>query len=160
MVVSPAKPPPNGAVDNSQPLFEPQPRGFELTNRPPLNRLPTLISNRPTNSRSSETGGLQRDQFVKHSKSHAKCYGLHPNQARPARSESFWHCDSTKLNSAYSRIARSSELTSLAPTSRTLSQDTHRHWEKAARESTYVCNQVAGLSRCLSEVQQSMQTQL
>ena len=31
-------------------------------------------------SRSSEAGGLQRDQFVKHSKSQAKWYGLHPNQ--------------------------------------------------------------------------------
>ena len=29
-------------------------------------------------SRSSETGGLQRDQFVKHSKSHAKWYRLDP----------------------------------------------------------------------------------
>ena len=47
-----------------------------------------------------------------------------------------------------------------APSSRTLSQDTHRRWEKAARESTYVCNQAAGLSRCLSKVQQGMQTQL
>ena len=32
--------------------------------------------------------------------------------------------------------------------------------EKAARESTYVCNQAAGLSRCLSKVQQGKQTQL
>ena len=36
-------------------------------------------------SRSSETGGLQRDQFVKHSKSHAKWYGLHPNQDKPGQ---------------------------------------------------------------------------
>ena len=70
------------------------------------------------------------------------------------------HCDSAKLNSAYSRIARSSGLTSPASTSRTLSQDTLRHWENTARESTYVCNQAAGLSRCLNKVQQGMQTQL
>ena len=98
-------------------------------------------------SRSSEIGGLQRDQFVKHSKSHAKCYGLHPNQDRLAGSVSFWHCNSAKLNSAYSRIARSSRLTSTAPTSRIISQDTLRCWEKIARESTYICNQVAGLSK-------------
>ena len=98
-------------------------------------------------SRSSETGGLQRDQFVKHSKSHAKWYGLHPNQDRLASSVSFWHCDSAKLNNAYSQIARSSGLTSTAPTSLTFSQDTLRHWVKAARESTYVCNQAAILSR-------------
>ena len=45
-------------------------------------------------SRSSETGGLQRDQFVKHSKSHAKWFGLHPNQDRQTGSLSFWHCHS------------------------------------------------------------------
>ena len=109
---------------------------------------------------SSEAQGLQRDQFVKHNKSHTKWYGLHPNQDRPASSVSFWHCDSAKLNNAYSWIAKSSQLASPAPTSRTLSQDTLRCWEKAARESTYICNQAAGLSRCLSKVQQGMQTQL
>ena len=45
-------------------------------------------------STSSETGGLQRDQFVKHSKSHPKWYGLHANQDRPTGSILFWHCDS------------------------------------------------------------------
>ena len=47
-------------------------------------------------SRSSETGGLQKDQFFKPSKSHAWWYGLHPSQCRPAGSVSFWHCDSAK----------------------------------------------------------------
>ena len=51
-------------------------------------------------SRSSEGGGLQRDQFVKHSKSRAKWYRLHPKQVRLASSMSFWHSDSAKLNSA------------------------------------------------------------
>ena len=97
---------------------------------------------------------------MKHSKSHAKWYGVHPNHDRPACYVSFWHCDSAKLNTAYSRIARSSRLASSAPTSHTLSQDTLRRWEKAAREFTYVCNQAAGLSRCLSKVQEGMQTQL
>ena len=111
-------------------------------------------------SRSSETGGLQRDQFVKHSKSQATWYGLHPNQNKPSGSVCFWHCDSAILNSVYSRRARSSRLTSPAPTSHTLSQDTLRRWEKAARESTYICTQAAGLSRCLNSVQQDMQTQI
>ena len=86
-------------------------------------------------SKSSETGGLQRDQFVKHSKSHAKWYGLHPNQDRPARSVSLWHCGPAKVNRAYSRIGRSSR--------HTLSQDTlqklgegwnrvHLHLQQAA----------------------------
>ena len=111
-------------------------------------------------SRSFKTGGLQNDHFVKPSKSHAKLYGFHTIQDRSAGSLSFWHCDSAKLNSAYSQIARSFGLTTPALTSCLLSQDTLRRWEKAAMESIYVCNQAAGLSRCLSKVQQGMQSQL
>ena len=107
-------------------------------------------------SRSSEAGGLQRDQFVKLAKSQAKWYGLHPNKERLIRSLSLWHRDSAKLNSAYSRIARSSRLTMPAPTSHTISQDTFRRWEKAARESSYICNQAAGLSSFLMKGQQGM----
>ena len=47
-------------------------------------------------SRSSKTGGLQGDQFVKHSKSHAKWYGLHFNQDRltgSAGRESTYACN-------------------------------------------------------------------
>ena len=118
----------------------------------------TLVQGYP--SRSSEAGGLQRDQFVKHGKSQGKWYGLHPSQDKPAGTVSFWHSESAKLNSTYSRVARSSGLTSPAPSSRTFSQDTLRRWEKSAREATYICNQAAGLSRCVSKVQQHMTSQL
>ena len=60
-------------------------------------------------SRISLTGSLQTDQYVKPSKLHAKWYGFHTNQDRLAGSVTFWHCDSSKLNSAYSWIARSSD---------------------------------------------------
>ena len=118
----------------------------------------TLVQGYP--SRSSEAGGLQRDQFVKHGKSQGKWYGLHPSQDKPAGTVSYWHSESAKLNSTYSRVARSSGLTSPAPSSRTFSQDTLRRWEKSAREVTYICNQAAGLSRCVSKVQQNMASQL
>ena len=97
---------------------------------------------------------------MKPAKSQVKWYGLHPSQDKPAGSVAFWHCDVAKLNSSYSRIARSSRLTSPAPASRTISQDTLRRWEKSAREATYVCNQAAGLSRCINKVQQGMTAQL
>ena len=93
-------------------------------------------------SKGSDAGGLQRDQFIKASKSQGKRYGLHPNQNKPTGSISFWHCDTAKLNSTYSRIARSSGLTTPAPPSRYISQDTLRKWEKSAREATYMCNQI------------------
>ena len=57
-------------------------------------------------------------------------------------------------------MARPSGLTSPAPSSRSISQDTLRRWEKSAREATYICNQAAGLSRCLNKVQQNMTSQL
>ena len=111
-------------------------------------------------SKGSDAGGLQRDQFIKASKSQGKWYGLHPNQNKPTGSVSFWHCDTAKLNSTYSRIARSSGLTTPAPPSRYISQDNLRKWEKSAREATYMCNQAAGFSRCLSKVQQDLSSQL
>ena len=35
-----------------------------------------------------------------------------------------------------------------------------RRWERAAREQTVMCNQTAGLSRCLTRVQDTMSSQL
>ena len=66
---------------------------------------------------------------------------------------------SAKLNSTYSSVARLSGLTSPAPVSRPISQDT-LVWEKSAREATYICNQAAGLNCCLNKVQQGMTSQL
>ena len=48
----------------------------------------------------------------------------------------------------------------IPPTSRTISQETLRKWEKASDESSNICNQVAGFNRCLNKVQENMQTQL
>ena len=65
-----------------------------------------------------------------------------------------------RLNITYSRTAMSSGLTSPAPASRAISQDTLGRWERSAREATYICNQAAGLNRCLLKVQQGMSSQL
>ena len=107
-------------------------------------------------SKGSEPGGLQRDQFIKPTKSQGRWYGLHPSQDKPAGSVSFWHSDNAKINNTFSRIARYSALSSPAPASRFIAQDTLRKWEKSAREASYMCNQAAGLSRCLNKVQQEM----
>ena len=58
----------------------------------------------------------------------------------------------------FSRVARRNLPT--APPSRGLSQDILRLWERAAREQPVMCNQAAGLSRCLTRVQDAMSTQL
>ena len=111
-------------------------------------------------SKGSDAGGLQRDQFIKPAKSQGKWYSLHPYQNKPACSVLSWHSDTARVNSTYSRIARSSGLTTPAPPSHYISQDTLRKWEKSAREATYMCNQAAGLSRCLCKVQQDLFSQL
>ena len=109
-------------------------------------------------SRNSETGGLLRDQFVKTPRS-SKWYAMHTDKKDSA---SATVCDSSpepaKLNSTFTRVARRS-LPS-APASRTFNQDTLRRWERAFREQSVMCNQAAGLSRCLTKVQDSMVTQL
>ena len=96
-----------------------------------MDRLNLLTQGYPV--KGSEPGGLQRDQFIKPTKSQGKWYGLHPNQAKPAGSVSFWPSDNAKVNSTFSRIARYS-----APDSRFIAQDTLRKWEKSAREATYM----------------------
>ena len=69
-----------------------------------------------------------------------------------------WSPEPAKLNSTFTRVARRSVPS--APASRTFSQDTLRRWERAFREQSVMCNQAAGLSRCLTKVQDSMVTQL
>ena len=61
-----------------------------------------------------------------------------------------WSQEPAKLNSAFSRVARRS--LPVAPPPRTFSQEMLRRWERASREQTIMCNQAAGLSRCLTKV--------
>ena len=63
------------------------------------------------------------------------------------------------MNSAFARIGKPS-LASSQPTSRPIAQDTLRKWEKAAKETSYVCNQSAGFNMCITKIQDSVQEQL
>ena len=112
-------------------------------------------------SRSAEAGGLQRDQFLEPRRSQAKWYGCHSQQkSDTTETVTSWSTNSSKLNSAYIRIARQAGITCTPPQSRPISQETLRKWEKTARESSVICNQAAGFNRCLVKVQQDMQPQL
>ena len=115
-------------------------------------------------SRSSEAGGLLKDQFVCPPRSQAKWYSFTPNQEKaekdPSKTVSSWCTDSSKINSTYSRIAKAAGIASTPPASRQISQDNLRRWEKSAREASIICNQAAGFNRCLYKVQDSMQSQL
>ena len=109
-------------------------------------------------SRNTETDGLLRDQFVKPPRS-SKWYDMHTDKKDSASTTVCdWSPEPAKLNSTFSRVARRS-LPS-GPASHTFSQDTLGRWERAFREQSVMCNQAAGLSRCLTKVQDSMVTQL
>ena len=69
-----------------------------------------------------------------------------------------WTNEPVYPNSSLTRIASRSLPTAHA--SRPVSQDSLRKWERAACDQSYMCNQAAGLSRCLTKVQESMVTQL
>ena len=89
----------------------------------------------------------------------SKWYAMHTDKKDSASATvRDWSPEPAKLNSTFTRVARRS-LPS-APASRTFSQDTLRRWERAFREQSVMCNQVEGLSRCLTKVQDSMVTQL
>ena len=109
-------------------------------------------------SRSTEPAGLLRDQFVKMPRSF-KWYDMHVDKKNCDKSTvCSWSPEPAKLNSTFSRVARRNIPT--APPSRALSQDVLKRWERAATEQSFMCNQTAGLSRCLTRVQDSMSTQL
>ena len=59
----------------------------------------------------------------------------------------------------FTRIAKPS-ATSSQPSSRPIAQDTLRKWEKASKETSYICNQSAGFNRCITKIQDSVQEQL
>ena len=114
----------------------------------------TIKEGYPT--RNTDNTGLLRDQFIKTPRP-SRWYGMHPEKDSESSTVRTWSPDPAKLNHSFSRVARRN-LPS-APPSRAFSQDLRR-WERAAREQTIMCNQAAGLSRCLTRVQDSMNSQL
>ena len=114
----------------------------------------TIREGYPT--RNTDNTGLLRDQFIKTPRP-SRWYGMHAegNESSTVRT---WSPDPAKLNHSFSRVARRNMPS--APPPRAFSQDLLRRWERAAREQTVMCNQAAGLSRCLTRVQDSMNIQI
>ena len=114
----------------------------------------TIKEGYPT--RNTDNTGLLRDQFIKTPRP-SRWYGMHAEKDSESSAVRTWSPDPAKLNHSFSRVARRN-LPS-APPSRAFSQDLLRRWERAAREQTIMCNQAAGLSRYLTRVQDSMNSQ-
>ena len=99
-------------------------------------------------SRSQDSAGLKRDQFIKVPKSQEKWYKMHLLKSdgphRPGRSVFNCRNSEAKVNSQFPRITRAS------------AQESLRRWERAAREESYIINHAAGFSRCSTELQDKM----
>ena len=115
----------------------------------------TIREGYPT--RKTDNTGLPRDQFIKTPRP-SRWYGMHAEKNNESSTVRTWSPDPAKLNHSFSRVARRNIPS--APPSRAFSQDLLRRWERTACEQTVMCNQDAGLSRCLTRVQDSMNTQL
>ena len=111
-------------------------------------------------SRSQDSAGLKRDQFIKVLKSQSKWYTMHllkpDGPHRPGRSVFNWRNTDAKVNSQFPRITKASAYPSTGPSSRLISQESLRRWERAAREDSYIINHAAGFSRCSTELQDKM----
>ena len=111
-------------------------------------------------SRSQDSAGLKRDQFIKVPKSQEKWYKMHllkpDGPHRPGRSVFNWRNTEAKVNSQFPRITRASAYPSTGPPSRPIAQEALRHWERAARDDSYIINHAASFSRCSTELQDKM----
>ena len=111
-------------------------------------------------SRSQDSAGLKKDQFVKVPKSQNRWYQMHmirpEGPHRPGKTLFSWHNSEAKVNSQFPRIVKASAYPATGPPSRPISQEYLRRWEKCARENSYIVNHAAGFNRCTSELQERM----
>ena len=111
-------------------------------------------------SRTQDSAGLKKDQFIKAPKSQARWYQMHtlkPEGAhRPGKMLFSWHNSEAKVNSQFPHIIKDSAYPSMGPPSLSISQECLRRWEKCARENSYIVNHAAGFNRCTSELQELM----
>ena len=106
-------------------------------------------------SRSQDSAGLKRDQFIKVPKSQSKWYKMHllkpEGPHKLGRSVFNWRNTESKVNSQFPRITRASAYPSTGPPSRPISQNSLRRWEWLP-EKTFIL-QIT--QQALLDVQQS-----
>ena len=124
-----------------------------------LERLNTMVAEGYP-SRSQDSSGLKKDQFIKMPKSQARWYQMHTlkpdTTLRPGKSVFSWRNTEAKVNSQFPRITKASSYPPSGPVSRPISQEYLRRWERNTKEGSYIVNQAAGFNRCASELQDRM----
>ena len=123
-----------------------------------LERLNLTVAGYP--SRSQDSAGLKRDQFVKVPKTQSKWYKMHlmkpDGPHRRGRSVFSWRNTEAKVNSQFPRITKAAAYPATGPPSRPISQECLHRWERTAREDSYIINHAAGFNRCSTELQDKM----
>ena len=111
-------------------------------------------------SRAQDSAGLKREQFVKIPKSQSRWYQMHTIKLegphRPGKNLFSWSNTEVKVNSQFPRIIKTSSYSPAGPPSRPISQDYLCHWERCAREGSYIVNSAAGFNQCSSELQEGI----
>ena len=75
---------------------------------------------------------------------------------RPGKYVNTWPNDEAETEQCLCKPTASSSQSSSHP----ISQDILRKWEKAAKETSYICNQSAGFNRCITKIQDKVQDNL
>ena len=95
-------------------------------------------------SRSQDSAGLKKDQFVKVPISQNRWYQMHmirpEGPHRPGKTLFSWHNSEVKVNSQFPLIVKASAYPATGPPSRPITQQYLRRWERCARENSYIVN--------------------
>ena len=105
-------------------------------------------------SKASDSAGLTTNRFLKNPTS--RWYDMWADPSKVAEDKAtIWSNKFSRLNRTFSRISKAS-FASKHPSSLPIAQENLRRWEEKARQGTFLCNQAAGLSRCLRKVQEEV----
>ena len=111
-------------------------------------------------SRSQDSGGLKKDQFIKMPKLQARWYQMHTIKPgtphHPGKSVFSWRNTEAKVNLQFPHITKASAFPPSGPVSRPITQEYLQQWERNAKKGSYIVNQAASFNRCASELQARM----
>ena len=104
-------------------------------------------------SRSQDSSGLKKDQFIKMPKSQARWYQMHtlkPDTApRPGKSVFSWRNTEAKVNSQFPRITKAPSYPPSGSVSRPISQEYLRRWNRMPKKAATLSIRLQALTDVL-----------
>ena len=110
----------------------------------------------------SESAPLPKDNFIRHNTGVSRWYDLYKPDGMQEMTDgkaTCWSNAAAKINAGFPRIARAA-ISHKPPPSRPITQENLRRWERATKNRTYICNQAAGFSRCLTKLHGDIDSQV